>query len=143
MQLMMHLRKCILEGRQLLVLEAKEAVKKLFDELVDQFVGRNGGYTRIYKLAIPRLGDAAEMGIIEFVEELQKKKAKKKRSSKKNKLVHQIPIKRILLKLKKSLYLMMNLNLYRKVQMRIKILKAVIKVLPIPTLNLKQNWNQL
>lgn len=64
-------------------LRSKEAVKKLFDELVDQFVGRNGGYTRIYKLAIPRLGDAAEMGIIEFVEELQKKKAKKKRSSKK------------------------------------------------------------
>ena len=64
-------------------LRSKDAVKKLFDELVDQFVGRNGGYTRIYKLAIPRLGDAAEMGIIEFVEELQKKKAKKKRSSKK------------------------------------------------------------
>ena len=66
-------------------LRSKPAVKKLFDELVGQFVGRNGGYTRIYKLAIPRLGDAAEMGIIEFVEELQKKKAKKKRSSAKTK----------------------------------------------------------
>lgn len=66
-------------------LRSKLAVKKLFDELVDQFAGRNGGYTRIYKLAIPRLGDAAEMGIIEFVEELQKKKAKKKRSSAKTK----------------------------------------------------------
>ena len=59
-------------------LRSKLAVKKLFDELVGQFAGRNGGYTRIYKLAIPRLGDAAEMGIIEFVEELQKKKSKKK-----------------------------------------------------------------
>jgi len=66
-------------------LRSKLAVKKLFDELVSQFVGRNGGYTRIYKLAIPRLGDAAEMGIIEFVEELQKKKTKKKRSSTKTK----------------------------------------------------------
>ena len=59
-------------------LRSKLAVKKLFDDL-------NGGYTRIYKLAIPRLGDAAEMGIIEFVEELQKKKSKKKRSSAKTK----------------------------------------------------------
>ena len=66
-------------------LRSTSAVKKLFDELVDQFIGRNGGYTRIYKLAIPRLGDAADMGIIEFVEEVQKKKTKKKRSSKKSK----------------------------------------------------------
>ena len=66
-------------------LRSKDAVKKLFDELVEQFVGRNGGDTRIYKLAIPRLGDAADMAIIEFVEEIQKKKAKKKRSSKKTK----------------------------------------------------------
>ena len=66
-------------------MRSKDAVKKLFDELVEQFVGRNGGYTRIYKLAIPRLGDAADMAIIEFVEEIQKKKAKKKRSSKKTK----------------------------------------------------------
>ena len=66
-------------------LRSKDAVKKLFDELVEQFVGRNGGYTRIYKLAIPRLGDAADMAIIEFVEEIQKKKVKKKRTSKKSK----------------------------------------------------------
>lgn len=62
-------------------LRSKQAVKKLFDELVVQFVNRNGGYTRIYKLAMPRLGDAAEMAIIEFVEDAPKKKAKKKKAT--------------------------------------------------------------
>ncbi len=39
---------------------------KLFDEIAPKYKGKNGGYTRIYKLG-PRRGDAAEMVILELV----------------------------------------------------------------------------
>ena len=45
-----------------------DVVKKLFDDIVPRFTNRKGGYTRIYKLG-PRLGDAAEMVLLELVEE--------------------------------------------------------------------------
>lgn len=48
-------------------LRNKEAVKKLFSERAGDFAKRAGGYTRIYKLGDARIGDAAEMAIIEFV----------------------------------------------------------------------------
>jgi len=49
-------------------LRSKEAVIKLFETIGPRFKERPGGYTRILKLSKPRLGDASERAIIEFVE---------------------------------------------------------------------------
>jgi large subunit ribosomal protein L17 len=45
-----------------------QMVKRLFEEIAPRFANRNGGYTRVMKLG-PRLGDSAEMVILELVEE--------------------------------------------------------------------------
>jgi large subunit ribosomal protein L17 len=53
--------------RALRLLGDKEAVKLLFDEVAPRFADRPGGYTRILKLARPRLGDAGARAILAFV----------------------------------------------------------------------------
>lgn len=49
------------------ILRSKEAVAILFDVLAERFEDRPGGYTRILRLATPRLGDAGTRAILEFV----------------------------------------------------------------------------
>ncbi len=53
--------------RALQLLGDKKAVKILFEEVAPRFADRDGGYTRILRLAKPRLGDAGTRAIIEFV----------------------------------------------------------------------------
>ena len=42
-------------------------MKVLFDEVAPRFASRDGGYTRVMRLATPRLGDAGTRAILEFV----------------------------------------------------------------------------
>jgi large subunit ribosomal protein L17 len=53
--------------RALRLLGDKRAVEILFREVAPRFADRPGGYTRILKLATPRLGDAGPRAILEFV----------------------------------------------------------------------------
>lgn len=53
--------------RVLRLLGDKKATRVLFDTVASRFEDRPGGYTRILKLATPRLGDAGARAILEFV----------------------------------------------------------------------------
>ncbi len=46
----------------------RRVVQKLFDDIAPRYAERPGGYTRVYKLGM-RKGDAAEMVLLELVEE--------------------------------------------------------------------------
>ena len=60
--------------RALAVLTQKEIAFKLFHEVGPRFKGRSGGYTRIFKLAKVRQGDAAPMAIISLLGEKEQVK---------------------------------------------------------------------
>ncbi|MDX1682611.1 MAG: L17 family ribosomal protein, partial [Phycisphaeraceae bacterium] len=51
------------------VLDAPRVVKHLFDEIAPQYADRDGGYTRIIKLARHRLGDGGDLCVIQLVGE--------------------------------------------------------------------------
>jgi len=58
----LHLRRMALKD-----IRDEGAITLLFNEKAAQFANRSGGYTRIYKLGPQRIGDAAEMAIIELI----------------------------------------------------------------------------
>ena len=53
--------------RVLVMIGDKQAVKILFDKIAPRFTDRPGGYTRILRLAKPRLGDNGTRAILELV----------------------------------------------------------------------------
>lgn len=70
-----------LRRRAYATLRDHDAVSILFSVLAERFADRNGGYTRIVKLATPRLGDAGQRALIEFVGENDRVRRSKAKSS--------------------------------------------------------------
>ena len=61
-------------------LRDKDAVAALFAEVAPKFANRDGGYTRIIRIG-NRIGDAAEMCILQWVEEESAPKSSPKKKS--------------------------------------------------------------
>ncbi|MFH1147644.1 MAG: 50S ribosomal protein L17 [Pseudomonadota bacterium] len=72
----MHARR-----QALAVFRDRKVVKKLFDEMRERFVNRDGGYTRIVKVGM-RLGDAAPISLVEIVKSPEEEKAARKKTKK-------------------------------------------------------------
>jgi len=65
----------------------RDVTGKLFGELAERYASRPGGYTRVLRVR-RRVGDAAEMSIVELVEEPappEKKKQTRKKATRKKK----------------------------------------------------------
>jgi large subunit ribosomal protein L17 len=75
----LHLRRMALKD-----IRDEGAITLLFNEKAAQFANRAGGYTRIYKLGPQRIGDAAEMAIIELIAADDQGYKKPKKAAKKS-----------------------------------------------------------
>jgi large subunit ribosomal protein L17 len=62
-------------------LQTRDATKKLFGEIAPRFSDRPGGYTRIIRVGW-RIGDGAELAILELIGSELKKKEKKAKKEK-------------------------------------------------------------
>ena len=77
--------------------KTKEAMSQLFEELGERFSERQGGYCRIIKLGQTRLGDNAEMAIVQLIgsdndqlSSLKSKSTKKKPTRKVSKTLEKV-----------------------------------------------------
>ena len=71
-------------------LQDKAVTHKLFDELKDRFLDRQGGYIRIVKKGV-RKGDAAPISIVQLIPEGEEKKEDKKKTKKPKKSKAAVP----------------------------------------------------
>jgi large subunit ribosomal protein L17 len=79
--------------RAFAVLRDREAVKRLFEEIVPQLKDREGGYTYIYKLGW-RQGDGAPLSLVELVTFSPKAKEKESPVTKAKKVLEKVTPKR-------------------------------------------------
>lgn len=85
-------------------LQDKGAVTMLFEEIAPKVIDRPGGYTRVLKMG-RRLGDAAEIALIELVDynlEKTENKGKDKAAEGETKTESKKPVKKTVKKTKKS-----------------------------------------
>lgn len=66
-----------LRRRAFAMLRDDDAVRILFETIAPRFEDRNGGYTRVVRLATPRLGDSGAQAMIEFVGERDRVRTKR------------------------------------------------------------------
>ncbi len=67
------------QRRVLQLIGDRQAVAILFDTIAPRYVDRPGGYTRIMRLATPRLGDAGERAILQLVGEDERRNRRAER----------------------------------------------------------------
>ena len=78
----------MLGNRDIIEYEDGRAVKKgtivgkLFSEIGPRYLDRDGGYTRIIRLALRRLGDNGQLVLLQLVEQQQSGKKMSKKMSK-------------------------------------------------------------